>query len=92
MPSYEATTAAKPNLKCPSSSAVTGQAQPPATPTSGSESSESQVKTSLSPPRPCSDLAEVQLSDGQALEQTSVNLILPKDLSEDQTGMVIFFK
>lgn len=90
IPSYEATTPVKPNSKCPSSSAVTEEAQPPPTPTSGSEPSETHDQNCQSPPLPCSALAEVQPSDGHMLEQTSVDLILPKDSSEEETGIVIF--
>ncbi|XP_017279206.1 transmembrane protease serine 13 [Kryptolebias marmoratus] len=88
MPSYEPTTPVNPCSKCPSSSAVTEEPQPPTTPSSGSEPPEAQDQKSLPPALPCGDdPAAVQQSDGHTLDKISVNLILPKDLCEEEKGV-----
>lgn len=60
---------------------------------SPSGSSEAQDQKNLSSPLPCSnnlqDIQQRKFSDGGPLEEGSVSLMLPKDLPNEEQGMVI---
>lgn len=88
VPSYEPTTPINHYSNFSFSSATTIKPQPTAVSSSGAKSPESQALNSLTPtPRPI----DIQQPDGRTLCPSSVDLILPKDLTEEQTGMVIFW-
>lgn len=94
MPHSKPTTEDNVFTEFPSFSEAIPEPQLPESSSSSSGSSETQDQKTQTSPIPCCDSPpEVQQrkpSDGGPLEEGSVGLMLPKDLPEEEQGMVIF--
>lgn len=93
LPQYTPSTYRNIYPELPSISEVTSEPQLPKTPSSSSGSSEAHDQKTLTSPLPCSnnpqEVQQRKTSDGGPLEEGSVDLILPKDLPNEEPGMVI---